>query len=67
MFVEVFPNWSVVTLGVRRGWRASLARICVLLGGEAGAQLSQELHALDSPDTTLRLLYGARRAVPMTS
>src|SRR5690606_38710561 len=34
-----------------------LTRIGVLLGGEAGARLSQDLHVPVSPDTMLRLLY----------
>lgn len=34
-----------------------LTRIGVLLGGEAGARLSQNPHAPISPDTILRLLY----------
>src|SRR5690606_6606430 len=34
-----------------------LTRIVVLLGGEAGARLAQDLHVPVSPDTLLRLLY----------
>jgi len=57
VFAERFPR--LVRPYARRTERLEslLTRIGVLLGGEAGARLSQELHAPVSPDTILRLLY----------
>src|SRR5690554_1698881 len=57
VFAERFPQ--LVRPHARRTERLEnlLTRIGVLLGGEAGARLSQDLHVPVSPDTMLRLLY----------
>ncbi|REJ35894.1 MAG: ISL3 family transposase [Bacillota bacterium] len=57
VFAERFPQF--VRPHARRTKRLDdlLTRIGVLLGGEAGARLAQDLHAPVSPDTILRLIY----------
>src|SRR5690554_4281032 len=57
VFAERFSR--LVRTHARRTERLEslLTRIGVLLGGEAGARLSQDLHVPVSPDTMLRLLY----------
>jgi len=57
VFAERFPQ--LVRPHARRTERLEslLTRIGVLLGGEAGARLAQDLHVPVSPDTMLRLLY----------
>src|SRR5690606_7243636 len=57
VFAERFPQ--LVRPHARRTERLEslLTRIGVLLGGEAGARLSQDLHVPVSPGTMLRLLY----------
>src|SRR5690606_36938760 len=57
VFAERFPQ--LVRPHARRTERLEslLTRIGVLLGGEAGAWLAQDLHVPVSPDTILRLLY----------
>src|SRR5690606_9946315 len=57
VFAERFPQ--LVRPHARRTERLEslLTRIGVLLGGEAGARLSQDLHVPVSPGTMLSLLY----------
>src|SRR5690606_6307374 len=57
LFAERFPQ--LVRPHARRTERLDslLTRIGVLLGGEAGARLAQDLHIPVSPDTILRLCY----------